>query len=191
MPAPRLLLVDNYDSFSFTLVDYLRVAGADVEVVRNDAVSADQLMSSDVDGFVISPGPGRPESAGISVDLARSCLASKRALLGVCLGHQAIAIASGLEVIAVPPRHGKVALVRHDSTGLFDGLPSPIDQTRYHSLAITRVEPPLIANAWSEDGVVMAMRHEVAPVHGIQFHPESVASTYGRELIAAYVRLCA
>lgn len=191
MPAPRLLLVDNYDSFSFTLVDYLRVAGADVEVVRNDAVSADQLMSSDVDGFVISPGPGRPESAGISVDLARSCLASKRALLGVCLGHQAIAIACGLKVIAVPPRHGKVALVRHDSTGLFDGLPSPIDQTRYHSLAITRVEPPLIANAWSEDGVVMAMRHEVAPVHGIQFHPESVASTYGRELLAAYVRLCA
>lgn len=191
MPAPRLLLVDNYDSFSFTLVDYLRVAGADVEVVRNDAVSADQLMSSDVDGFVISPGPGRPESAGISVDLARSCLASKRALLGVCLGHQAIAIACGLEVIAVPPRHGKVALVRHDSTGLFDGLPSPIGQTRYHSLAITRVEPPLIANAWSEDGVVMAMRHEVAPVHGIQFHPESVASTYGRELLAAYVRLCA
>ena len=190
MPAPRLLLVDNYDSFTFTLVDYLRVAGADVEVVRNDAVSADQLMSSDVDGFVISPGPGRPESAGISVDLARSCLASKRALLGVCLGHQAIAQAFGATIVrAAKVMHGKTSPVTHTSTGVFAGLNNPLTVTRYHSLVI---DPPTLpacfeVTAWSETQEIMGIRHREWDLEGVQFHPESILSEQGHALLANFL----
>jgi anthranilate synthase component 2 len=191
MPAPRLLVLDNYDSFTFTLVDYLRSAGAEVEVVRNDVATASALLKQRNDGVLISPGPGRPEDAGVSVDMAKHCMAQRRPLLGVCLGHQAIALACGQAVARVAPMHGKIAAVRHDSTGLFAGLPSPIAQTRYHSLAVSDPEPPLIANAWSEDGTVMAMRHADAPAHGVQFHPESIASDHGREIVAAFVRSCA
>lgn len=188
--APRLLLLDNFDSFSFMLADRLRVAGADVIVVRNDALDVAEALGGH-DGIVISPGPGGPGDAGISVDLARACVVKARPLLGICLGHQALALACGGTVARVPPMHGKIASVTHDDSGLFFGLPSPIEATRYHSLAVTALTDTLLANAWSEDGTVMAMRHASAPAHGIQFHPESIATVQGDRLIAAFVALCA
>ncbi len=190
MAAIRILAIDNYDSFTFTLVDYLRVVGAEVTVRRNDALSVHDALAGPFDGFLISPGPGRPEDGGISVGLARAAIETERPLLGICLGHQAIALACGQKVGRVPPMHGKVATITHDRTGLFHCLPTPFAATRYHSLSVGEPSPPLIANAWSEDGVVMAMRHERAPVHGVQFHPESIASEHGHEMLAAFIATC-
>ena len=190
MTGPRILVIDNVDSFTFMLVDYLTALGAEVAVKRNDALTAAEAIDSGADGIVISPGPGTPEDAGISVALARACVERRHPLLGVCLGHQAIALACGSTVARTHPVHGKVAKVRHDGSGLFEGLPSPFAATRYHSLAVPDPRPPLIANAWSDDGTVMAMRHADAPVHGIQFHPESIASEQGRPLLAAFLTGC-
>lgn len=189
MTTPRLLLLDNVDSFTFMLADYLQVAGAEVEVVRNDALSVEDALEGS-DGIVISPGPGTPENAGISVALAAACVARRTPLLGVCLGHQALSLACGGRVTRTAPMHGKIAAVRHDRSGLFAGLPSPIEATRYHSLAAVDLPDDLIANAWSADGTVMAMRHRDAPAHGIQFHPESIATTHGAALVGAFVALC-
>ena len=191
MTAPRILAVDNYDSFTFTLVDYLKSAGADVTVVRNDELTVGLATTGPYDGMLISPGPGRPEDAGISVALAAACIAGERPLLGVCLGHQAIAVACAQEVTKVAPMHGKITAIRHDGSGLFEGLPTPMNVTRYHSLASVEPESPLFANAWSEDGIVMGLRHASAPVHGVQFHPESVASEHGHALIRAFLTHCA
>jgi anthranilate synthase component 2 len=188
--APRILVVDNVDSFTYMLVDYLVALGAEVVVKRNDALTVAEAIGSGSDGILISPGPGTPEHAGISVPLAAACIERRHALLGVCLGHQAIAIACGSSVERAFPVHGKVANVTHDGTGLFAGLPSPFAATRYHSLAVLEPRPPLIANAWSEDGTVMAMRHQGAPVHGVQFHPESVASEQGKGLLSAFMQIC-
>jgi len=188
--GPRILVVDNVDSFTFMLVDYLRSLGAEVKVERNEGVSADGALELGRDGILISPGPGRPEDAWISVPLAARCIERRRPLLGVCLGHQAIALACGSKVEPTYPVHGKVARISHDSTGLFAGLPSPFAATRYHSLAVADPLPPLLANAWSEDGTVMAMRHADAPVHGVQFHPESVASEQGKALLGAFLETC-
>ncbi len=190
MTAPRILVLDNVDSFTFMLVDYLVAIGADVRVERNDAIHVDQALALGRDGILISPGPGAPQDAGISVTLAKACIEQRHPLLGVCLGHQAIALACGSAVERTWPVHGKVASVRHDSSGLFAGLPSPFAATRYHSLAVPDPQPPLIANAWSEDGTVMAMRHQNAAVHGVQFHPESVASEQGRALLSAFLQIC-
>ena len=186
-----ILVIDNYDSFTFTLVDYLTVLGADVRVERNDSLSVEDALVSGASGFLISPGPGRPEQAGISVALAAACIERAQPLLGVCLGHQAIAVACGSAVGRAQPMHGKIATLRHDASGLFAALPSPFAVTRYHSLAVPDPLAPLTANAWSEDGVVMAMRHASAPVHGVQFHPESVASEHGHELLGAFLALAA
>ena len=172
------------------LVDYLRTLGAEVAVKRNDVLSAAEALESGADGYLVSPGPGTPRDAGISVGLAAACIEHRRPLLGVCLGHQAIALACGSSVERTKPVHGKVATIRNDGTGLFAGLPASFAATRYHSLAVPSPAPPLVANAWSDDGTVMAMRHEHAPVHGIQFHPESVASEQGRELISAFLASC-
>ena len=190
MTAPRILVVDNVDSFTFMLVDYLLALGAEVVVKRNDALGVAEAIDCGADGILISPGPGAPEEAGISIALARACIERRHPLLGVCLGHQAIALACGSAVERTFPVHGKVAQVRHDGSGLFAGIPSPFAATRYHSLAVPDPRPPLIANAWSADGTVMAMRHGGAPVHGIQFHPESVASEQGRVLLAAFLAIC-
>jgi anthranilate synthase component 2 len=190
MSSPRILVIDNVDSFTFMLVDYLAALGAEVAVKRNDALTVGEAIGSGADGILISPGPGTPEDAGISVALARASIERRHPLLGVCLGHQAIALACGSAVERTWPVHGKVAQVRHDGSGLFEGLPSPFSATRYHSLAVPEPRPPLVANAWSEDGTVMAMRHAEAPVHGIQFHPESVASEQGRPLLAAFLATC-
>ena len=190
MTGPRILVVDNVDSFTFMLVDYLVALGAEVAVKRNDALTAREAIGSGTDGILISPGPGTPEQAGISVELAKTCMEHAHPLLGVCLGHQAIAVACGSVVERTLPVHGKVASIRHDGSGLFDGLPSPFAATRYHSLAVPDPRPPLIANAWSEDGTVMAMRHRQAPVHGIQFHPESVASEQGKAILSRFLSIC-
>ena len=185
-----VLVVDNVDSFTFTLVDYLRSLGAEVRVVRSTALSVAEALGSGVDGFLISPGPGRPEQAGISVELARACIGERLPLLGVCLGHQAIGLASGATVEKAPPVHGKSVDLRHDGSGLFAGLPSPFKVTRYHSLVLHGVAPPLVANAWSWEGVVQGVRHLAAPVHGVQFPPESVASEHGHAVLGAFVKLC-
>ena len=190
MAAPRILALDNYDSFTFTLVDYLTSAGADVTVVRNDAMTPAEALQGAFDGYLISPGPGRPEDAGISVALAAACIAERRPLLGVCLGHQAIALACDQDVDRVRPVHGKTSRLQHDGSGLFAGLPNPMRVIRYHSLAVTEVEAPLLANAWAEDDVIMGFRHAHAPVHGVQFHPESVASEHGHALIRAFLASC-
>jgi anthranilate synthase component 2 len=190
MSAPRLLLLDNVDSFSFMLADTLRVAGAEVMVERHDALDVEGALAIGRDGIVISPGPGAPDDAGISVALAAACITRSRPLLGVCLGHQAIALACGGTVKRVAPMHGKIARVRHDGSGLFARLPSPFAATRYHSLAVVDLPQSLIPNAWSEYGTVMAMRHATAPTHGIQFHPESVATEHGIALLAAFVAAC-
>jgi anthranilate synthase component II len=190
MTAPRILVVDNVDSFTFMLVDYLVALGADVAVKRNDALTVEEAIGAGSDGFLISPGPGTPEQAGISVQLAAACIERRVPLLGVCLGHQAIGLACGSRVERTFPVHGKVANVTHDGSGLFAGLASPLAATRYHSLAVPDPRPPLIANAWSDDGTVMAMRHQTAPAHGIQFHPESVASEQGKALLSAFLSNC-
>ncbi len=189
MNAPRLLLLDNVDSFTFMLADCLRVAGAEVIVERSEALDVARALEAGRDGIVISPGPGTPHDAGISVALAAACVEVRRPLLGVCLGHQALGLACGARVDQVAPMHGKVARVRHDGGALLAGLPVPFEATLYHSLAVSDLPEALIANAWSEDGVVMAMRHRDAPAFGVQFHPESVATPHGATLIAAFVRL--
>lgn len=191
MAEPSILAIDNYDSFTFTLVDYLLSLGASVTVEKNDTVTVEDALAGGFDGFLISPGPGKPEDAGISVGLAAACIAAKRPLLGVCLGHQTIALACGSAVERVAPVHGKVDRVRHDGSGVFAGLPSPLAATRYHSLAVSNPQPPLVANAWSGDGLAMAMRHADAPVHSIQFHPESIGSEHGHAMLGAFLALCA
>ena len=184
---PSVLVIDNFDSFTFMLVDYLRSLGAAVRVERAGALSVAQALGGGDDAILISPGPGTPEQAGISIALAAACIAQARPLLGVCLGHQAIAAACGSAVTRAPPVHGKIAAVRHDGSGLFAGLPSPLAVTRYHSLAVPEPLAPLIANAWSEDGLVMGFRHAAAPVHGVQFHPESVATEHGRAMLGRFL----
>ena len=190
MTPPSILVLDNFDSFTFMLVDYLKSLGAEVRVERNDALGVGEALGAGPDGVLVSPGPGEPGEAGVSVALAAACVEQRHPYLGVCLGHQALALACGSTVERTTPIHGKVASVRHDGSGLFAGLPSPFAATRYHSLAVTDPQPPLIANAWSDDGVVMAMRHVDAPVHGVQFHPESVASEQGHALLRAFLERC-
>lgn len=191
MTGPAILAIDNYDSFTFTLVDYLLTLGARVTVEKNDTVTPAEALAEPFDGVLISPGPGTPEQAGISVALASACIETRRPLLGICLGHQAIALACGSSVSRVAPVHGKVVQMRHDGSGLFDGLPSPLAATRYHSLAVPDPRPPLIANAWSADGLPMAIRHAEAPAHGIQFHPESIGSEHGHAMLGRFLKLCA
>ena len=188
MTAPRIFLLDNYDSFTWNLVQLLGRIGAEVDVARNDEITVAEVQALDPDAIVISPGPSRPEKAGISVDLVRE-LGPSTPLLGVCLGHQAIGVAHGAEVVRVPPVHGKTAAVHHTASGSFAGLPSPISAARYHSLAIDRATVPaeLEVTAWSDDGVVMAVRHRTHPVEGFQFHPESILTDDGEALISAFL----
>jgi anthranilate synthase component II len=184
-----ILVIDNYDSFTWNLVHYLQELGSRVEVVRNDAISAGQALSSGADAFLISPGPKTPDDAGVTLDLVAACAAEARPLLGVCLGHQAIGQHFGGRVERGHLMHGKTSPVLHDGTGLFEGLPSPFTATRYHSLIVNDVQPPLVVNARSEDGAVMGFRHETLPIHGVQFHPESSATEHGHAMLANFLRL--
>ena len=184
-----ILVIDNYDSFTWNLVHYLMELGAEVEVVRNDALSVGQAMSSSAAGFLISPGPCTPNEAGISLDLVAACAEAARPLMGVCLGHQAIGQHFGGRVVRGGLMHGKTSPVTHDGSGLFAGLPSPFIATRYHSLIVDNVPETLIVNATSDDAHVMGFRHAALPIHGVQFHPESIATEHGHALLANFLRL--
>jgi len=187
-----ILVLDNYDSFTWNIVHYLRELGAEVRVERNDALSAAEALASGAAAFLISPGPGRPEAAGASLALVAACAEARRPLLGICLGHQAVASHFGARVVrAEAVMHGKVSAVRHDCTGLFEGLPSPLTAARYHSLTVAPDSVPdcLAVNAMASDGSVQGLRHRTLPIHSVQFHPESVASEQGHELLANFVRL--
>ncbi len=185
-----ILVIDNYDSFTFNLVHYLMELGVDVRVERNDALSAADALRTNAQGFLISPGPCTPNDAGISLDLVAACADAERPLLGVCLGHQAIGQHFGGAVIRGGLMHGKTSPVRHDGSGVFAGLPSPFTATRYHSLVVTDIPASLQVNARSDDGHVMGFRHESLPIHGVQFHPESIATEHGHALLANFLAEC-
>ena len=190
--SSKILVIDNYDSFTWNLVHYLMELGAEVEVVRNDAISAGQALSSGAEAFLISPGPKTPNDAGVSLDLVAACAAAKMPLLGVCLGHQTIGQHFGGKVVRGGLMHGKTSPVSHDGSGLFAGLPSPFTATRYHSLIVEDVPADLIVNATSDDGpkgkIVMAFRHKELPIHSVQFHPESIATEHGHAMLANFMR---
>ena len=185
-----ILVIDNYDSFTFNLVHYLMELGAEVQVERNDALSAAEALASGARGFLISPGPCTPNEAGISLDLVAACADAGKPLLGVCLGHQAIGQHFGGRVVRGGLMHGKTSPVWHDGSGLFEGLPSPFTATRYHSLVVEDIPDCLKVNATSDDTHVMGFRHAALPIHGVQFHPESIATEHGHALLANFLRLC-
>jgi anthranilate synthase component II len=184
-----ILVIDNYDSFTWNLVHYLMELGAEVEVVRNDDMSAGQALSSGAEAFLISPGPKTPNEAGVSLDLVAACADAGRPLLGVCLGHQAIGQHFGGDVARGGLMHGKTSPVTHDGSGLFAGLPSPFTATRYHSLIVENIPDSLIVNATSDDGHIMGFRHATLPIHGVQFHPESIATEHGHAMLANFMRI--
>jgi anthranilate synthase component 2 len=185
-----ILVIDNYDSFTWNLVHYLQMMGAEVEVVRNDAMSAGQAISSGAQGFLISPGPCTPNEGGISLDLVAACADAGKPLLGVCLGHQSIGQHFGGKVTrARHLMHGKTSPVSHDGTGVFKDIPSPFTATRYHSLVVEDVPDSLLVNATADDGTVMGFRHATLPIHGVQFHPESIATEHGHALLANFMAM--
>ncbi|EGG46001.1 MULTISPECIES: aminodeoxychorismate/anthranilate synthase component II [Streptomyces] len=202
--SARILVVDNYDSFVFNLVQYLYQLGAECEVLRNDEVSTAYAhgrtsrssaagSGGGFDGVLLSPGPGRPEEAGVCVDMVRHCAATGVPVFGVCLGMQSMQVAYGGVVGRAPELlHGKTSLVAHDGMGVFAGLPSPFTATRYHSLAAepTTVPAALQVTARTEDGIVMGLRHRELPVEGVQFHPESVLTEHGHRMLANWLAEC-
>lgn len=186
-----ILLIDNYDSFTFNLVHHFGALGVECQVKRNDALTAEEALALQPSAIVLSPGPCSPDEAGICCDVIRLA-AGRVPVLGVCLGHQAIGQVFGATVSRAPvPMHGKISAIHHDGSGVFAGLPQPVNMVRYHSLTVEpeSIEAPLIVNARTEDGVVMGLRHRDYPIHGVQFHPESIASDSGRDLLANFLRL--
>lgn len=193
--APQILVIDNYDSFTFNLVHYLMELGVEVRVERNDALTATEALATGAAGFLISPGPCTPNEAGISLDMVAACADAQLPLMGVCLGHQAIGQHFGGTVKRGGLMHGKTSPVTHDGSGVFAGLPSPFIATRYHSLEVVNVPAGLVANAHADTpGVdrpsVMGFRHASLPIHSVQFHPESIATEHGHALLANFVRAC-
>jgi len=185
----RVTLIDNYDSFTFNLVHFLGELGAEVKVWRNDELSVADAMGQNADAIVLSPGPCTPNEAGICLELVREASESTP-ILGVCLGHQAIGQVYGGDVVRAPlPMHGKVSRVSHNARGLFRGINGPFQATRYHSLVIERRNAPeaLEITAESDDGLIMAVAHRELPVHGVQFHPESIASEHGRTILKNFL----
>lgn len=185
-----ILLIDNYDSFTFNLVHFLGDLGATCDVWRNDALSPAEALALQPEAIVLSPGPCTPNEAGICLDLITAA-AGRVPILGVCLGHQAIGQAFGGIVQRAPvPMHGKLSRISHQGSDVFAGLPSPFEATRYHSLILDRALPEtLAATAWTEDGLVMGLRHRTLPVFGVQFHPESIASQHGHDLLANFLAI--
>jgi len=189
MATPRLLMIDNYDSFTYNLVQYLGELGAVVDVRRNDAVRLDEIEALGVDGIVVSPGPCTPREAGISVPAIQR-FAGRVPLLGVCLGHQAIGAAFGGDIVRAPRiMHGKTSPIHHDASGVFAGLPDPFAATRYHSLVIepSTLPPALVRTAWTDEGEIMGVRHRELFVEGVQFHPESILTVEGKKLLANFL----
>jgi anthranilate synthase component 2 len=189
--GPFVLVIDNYDSFTYNLVQYLAALGAEVKVFRNDQITLAQVAALQPDGIVISPGPGRPEDAGISMPLI-AAMGAKVPLLGVCLGHQSIGQVFGGKIVNAPTlMHGKTSDIYHQGTGIFQGLPNPFRATRYHSLVIDRAScPPVLEiTAWTADGIIMGVRHKQYPtLQGVQFHPESILTTAGPALLRNFLR---
>ncbi|MDG2334940.1 MAG: aminodeoxychorismate/anthranilate synthase component II [Myxococcota bacterium] len=189
----RLLMIDNYDSFTYNLYQYLGEIGAEVEVVRNDAESLEDLLARNPDGVVISPGPGIPQEAGVSIEVVERFAARGTPVFGVCLGHQSIGVAYGGRIVrARAIMHGKTSLMHHEGLGVFEGLPAPFEATRYHSLVIEPDSCPdvLEITARTEDGEIMGVRHRELPVEGVQFHPESILTQVGKQLLGNFVRRC-
>jgi anthranilate synthase/aminodeoxychorismate synthase-like glutamine amidotransferase len=187
-----ILLIDNYDSFTFNLYHFLGDLGVEIEVRRNDALTSQEALAMRPEAIVLSPGPCTPNEAGICLPLIGAAASAGIPLMGVCLGHQAIGQAFGGAVVRAPvPVHGKVWQVEHRGTDLFAGLPSPFQATRYHSLVVRREDlpPALEATAWTEDGLVMGLAHRTLPVWGVQFHPESIASQHGHDLLRNFLSL--
>jgi para-aminobenzoate synthetase component II len=185
-----IVVIDNYDSFTYNLVQYLGELGAAVVVYRNDEISVDQIRACRPEGVLISPGPGNPDEAGVSLELLAR-LSSELPILGVCLGHQAIGQAFGSRVVrAGRLMHGRTSPILHDGSGVFAGLPSPFTATRYHSLIVERASlgPDLVVTAWTEEGEIMGLRHRSLPVEGVQFHPESFLTEHGHELLGNFLR---
>jgi len=189
-PAPKLAVIDNYDSFTYNLVQYLGELGVEPVVYRNDEVKVGDLAG--YDGIVISPGPGGPEDAGISTQAIRD-LSGKVAILGVCLGHQCLGEAFGGKVVRNEPSHGKTSWIRHDNSGVLAGVSDPFEATRYHSLIVERSSIPdeLVVTAWTADDTVMGLRHSRHPTYGLQFHPESVLTKEGKKILANFIRRAA
>ena len=184
-----LLMIDNYDSFTYNLVQYFGELGAEVTVYRNDAIGVADIAELAPSGIVISPGPCSPAEAGISVETVKA-YAGRIPILGVCLGHQSIAAAYGGHVIRAPEvMHGKASEILHDDSGVFAGLPNPFEATRYHSLIVERESLPaeLRVTAWTEDGIIMGLAHRELAVEGVQFHPESILTSYGKDLLANFL----
>jgi anthranilate synthase component 2 len=189
----RLLMIDNYDSFTYNLVQYLGELGAEVDVVRNDEATVTELLDRGVAGLVISPGPGEPDAAGISVDAVTRFGESGVPVLGVCLGHQSIGAAFGAKIVrARSIMHGKVSEIGHDGRGIFVGLPKRFEATRYHSLVIEEASlpPELEVTARTDDGEIMGVRHRTQPIEGVQFHPESIMTIEGKRLLGNFLSRC-
>lgn len=187
-----LLLIDNYDSFTYNLVHFLGDVGAACDVFRNDQISVADAMARGPEAIIISPGPCDPDKAGICLELVAAAAEAKVPLFGVCLGHQSIGQAFGGQIVRAPEMmHGKMSDIHHDGSGVFKGLPDPFEATRYHSLTILPESLPdcLHKTAWTADGVIMGVSHKELPIHGVQFHPESIASQHGRELLANFLDL--
>jgi anthranilate synthase/aminodeoxychorismate synthase-like glutamine amidotransferase len=189
-PAPRVLVIDSYDSFVYNLVQYLGELGADPVVVRNDQLSVDEAIALAPDAVLLSPGPGRPETSGIICEAISAFAERGTPVLGVCLGHQAIGHVYGADVVGAPElMHGKTSPILHEGTGVFAGLPSPLTATRYHSLTLAPDSIPaeLVVTARSADGVIMGVRHRTLEVEGVQFHPESILTGHGHELLQTFL----
>lgn len=189
-----ILLLDNYDSFTYNLYQALAELGADVEVVRNDKITVDEIEARlhDIDGIVVSPGPCTPTEAGISVELIRR-LGGRVPILGVCLGHQSIGQAFGASIVSAPElMHGKTSEIRHDGQGIYEGIPETFTATRYHSLIIDPETVPeeFVVTATSADGVIQGIRHRTLPIEGVQYHPESILTVVGKDLLANFLRSC-
>jgi anthranilate synthase/aminodeoxychorismate synthase-like glutamine amidotransferase len=186
-----ILMIDNYDSFTWNLVQYLEEMEADVEVARNDRITVEEIEARAPQAIVISPGPGTPDGAGVTLEVVRR-FSGLRPILGVCLGHQAIGQAFGGRIVGAPTlMHGKTSPIRHDGVNLFEGLPNPFEATRYHSLVVdpARVPPDLEVSATTPDGVIMGLRHRLHRTEGVQFHPESILTTVGKDLMRNFLRL--
>jgi anthranilate synthase/aminodeoxychorismate synthase-like glutamine amidotransferase len=187
----RIVVIDNYDSFVYNLVQYLGELGAEPIVARNDALTVEELADLAPDGVLLSPGPGRPEDAGITPEVV-AAFAGRVPIFGVCLGHQAIGAVYGGQVVRTTVMHGKTSEIRHDGRGVFAGLPNPFTATRYHSLTVLTAGLPevLEVSAWAEDGTVMGIRHRELAVEGVQFHPESVLTVAGHRMVANWLAIC-